>query len=192
MAGPDRARSHYSSISACGAHDVGSNRRRSTAIAGGGRPNQYVGPDDQSHHGNAALDILRRRATDPGPPRDEGSGRGGVAAPAKLRVVDAIAPHEVQAHQEGPRHCDFGPGLSPAMKDALVEMLEIRIGAQGNLSRLAEDVLQQAIALFRDATQTVFPRRGRDSRGQPDVTHDMTARGEAINGPARTRLAARG
>src|SRR5262245_41841827 len=30
-------------------------------VAEDGRPNQYVGPRDQSHHGNAALDISHRR-----------------------------------------------------------------------------------------------------------------------------------
>ena len=150
-------------------------------IGDGGRPNQYVGPRDQSHLGHALLDISRRSMNRLGH-RDPRSRRLGFAAPAEFGVVDAIALHDVQPHQEGTSDGDLRPRLAAAVENAVVELLEIRIHAQCCVSGLAEHVPQQTIALLGDAAQVVFPGRGGNRRCQPDVAHDVFARGKARHG----------
>jgi hypothetical protein len=173
------ARSHYSSIRAWGAHDVGCNSRQSVDRRGG-RPNQFVGHLDQRHCGNTAL---ASHVWEPSRWLCAASGGGKVPASSKLGVVNVIPSHDVQPHKEHPRDGDFGPTDPPAMQDAIVQPLEVSIGAQRDLGGLAEDMAQYTIPLLGNAPQMVFPSRRRDSWGQPDVTDDVLARGEAAHGP---------
>jgi hypothetical protein len=52
------------------------------------------------------------------------------------------------------------------------------------MADLAEHEAQQPVALLRDATQVVFPCRGRDARRQPDVAQHVLTRRKAVDGPA--------
>jgi len=94
-----------------------------------------------------------------------------------------ITPHDEQPHKEHPRDGDCGSTDSPAGEDAIVQPLEVSVGAQRDLGGLAEDMAQHTIRLLGNAPPVGFPSRRRDSWGQADVTDDVLARGETTHGP---------
>jgi hypothetical protein len=120
----------------------------------------------------------------PGPPPDAGSPLEPQAQPvadrllvrrrlrvdrvgesAKLRVVDLIATHDVQAYEKDPRHGNLRPGLSPPIQHPIVEPLQVGISAQSYLSRLAEDVAQQPIPVPAAPAGIRHPEVGLEGRG---------------------------
>ena len=109
---------------------------------------------------------------------------GGSRAPAsaKLLVVDLIAEHDIETHEELTSEGDFRLGPAAAPQDREVATPKIVIRPRGQRSRLAQDPAQQRIPLLGDLAEVLFVGRGIDRGGQADVTDDMLAVREAGDG----------
>ena len=105
--------------------------------------------------------------------RDE----GGSATPpsAEFVVVDLIAQHDKQPHEQLPSNGHFGLGASTAMNEREVSAPEVSIHA-GRMSRgLTESEAEQRAALLSDVTEMVFIGRGIEGRGQADIADHVLA-----------------
>ncbi len=107
----------------------------------------------------------------------------GPAASAELVIVDLIAKHDVEAHEQLAREGDPRFRPAPAVQPREVQALEVGIGPCGQRSGLAEDPAEQRAALLGDVAESALVSGGADGGGQTDVAHDMLAVGETIRGP---------
>ena len=84
--------------------------------------------------------------------------RRSAAAP-KLLVIDLIAEHDVEAHEEFSREGDSGLGPSAAVQYGEVATTKIIVGAGGERSRLSKHPPEQGIPLLGDLPQPLFVSR---------------------------------
>lgn len=110
-------------------------------------------------------------------------GRGRPAPPAELGIVDLIAQHNEQPHEELAGDGDFGLGAPAPMHEREVGALEIAIHARGMRGRLPEGEAEQRAALLGDVAEVMFGGGGIEGRGQADVADHVLAVMEAGHGP---------
>ena len=108
---------------------------------------------------------------------------GRLAAPAKLLIVDLIAEHDVEANKKCAGERDFRFGPSASMPDREVAAMQIVVCAGGERGGLAQHPAEEGIALLGDLAESLFVGRGADSGSQADVTHDVLAIRESLDGP---------
>src|SRR6267143_6743853 len=102
-------------------------------------------------------------------------GRGRPAPPTELVIVDLIAQHNEQPHEElaGDGDCCL---LAPAsMHEREVGALEVGIHAGGMRGGLSEGEAEEGAALLGDVAQMIFIGRGVQGGGQADVADDVLA-----------------
>src|SRR5712692_4829572 len=82
-------------------------------------------------------------------------GEGGYPTPpaAELVVVDLVAQHDEQAHEQFPSDRDLGFGAPAPMHDRKVGALEVDIHAGGMRRGLTEDEAEKRAALFGDVAE---------------------------------------
>src|SRR5262245_25650514 len=102
-----------------------------------------------------------------------------ATASAKFLVVDVIAEHDVEAHQERPGegHPGLGSSATVQYREGAAPQIVVRAGGEGG--GLAEDPAEERVALLGDLAEALFVGGGVDGRGQADVTHDVLAVREA-------------
>ncbi len=93
-------------------------------------------------------------------------GRGRTAPPTELVIVDLIAQHNEQPHEELAGDGDFGFWAPASMHEREVGALEIGIHAGGMRGGLPEDEAQERAALLGDAAEVIRAGGGVDGRGQ--------------------------
>src|SRR6266581_4008509 len=105
---------------------------------------------------------------------------GSWTAPSlELVIVDLIAQHNEEAHEELAGDGDFGFGATASMHEGEVGSLEVGIHARGMRGGLPEGKAEEGAALLGDVAQMIFIGRGVQGRGQADVADDVLAVGEA-------------
>src|SRR5882724_12343323 len=83
-------------------------------------------------------------------------GRGRPAPPTELVIVNLIAQHNEQPHEELAGDGDFGFRAPPPMDQGAVGALEVGIHAGGVRGGLPEDEAQERAALLGDAAEVIF------------------------------------
>src|SRR5947209_7165200 len=83
-------------------------------------------------------------------------GRGQPAPSTELVIVDLIAQHNEQPHEELAGNGDFGFGTPAAMHEREVGALEIGIHARGMGGGLAKGEAEQRAALLGDVAEVMF------------------------------------
>src|SRR5262245_22572265 len=84
-----------------------------------------------------------------------GEGGSPTPAPAELVIVDLIAQHDEQSHQQLPGDGDFGLGASTPMDEPEVGSLEIGIHAGRMRSGLTEGEAEERAALLGDVPEMI-------------------------------------
>ena len=110
-------------------------------------------------------------------------GRGQPAPSTELVIVDLIAQHNEQPHEELAGNGDFGFRASAAMHEREIGALEIGIHARGMGGGLPEGEAEQRAALLGDVAEVIFIGGGIKGRGQADVADHVLAVVEAGHGP---------
>ena len=110
-------------------------------------------------------------------------GQGRPAPATELVIVDLIAQHNEQPHEELARDGDFGFGTPASMHEREVGPLEVGIHARGMRGGLPEREAEQRAALLGDVAEVMFIGGGVEGRGQADVTDHVLAVVEAGHGP---------
>src|ERR1700730_9944036 len=95
-----------------------------------------------------------------------GRGRSRPAPPTELVLVDLIAQHNEEAHEELAGDGDFGLRAPAAMHEREVGALEIGIQARGMLRSLPEGEAEQRTALLGDVAEGGFISGGMEGGGQ--------------------------
>ena len=83
-------------------------------------------------------------------------GQGRPAPPTELVIVDLIAQHNKQPHEELAGDGDFGFGAPASMHEREVGPLEIGIHARGMRGGLPEGEAEQRAALLGDVAEVMF------------------------------------
>src|SRR4029453_10172614 len=100
---------------------------------------------------------------------------GGMAAPAKLRIVDLIAKHDVEAHEELTGEGNFRLGPAAPMQYREVAAAKVVVGTRGQRRCLAQHPAEESVALLGDLAEMLLVGRGVNRRGQADVTYNVLA-----------------
>src|SRR6266851_7893001 len=104
-----------------------------------------------------------------------GDGGSPMPAPLELVIVDLIAQHNEEAHEQLTRDRDFGFGTSAPMYEGEVGSLEVDIHARGMRGGLPEGEAEQCAALLGDVAEVVFIGGGVQGGGQADVADHVLA-----------------
>ena len=129
---------------------------------------------EHARTGTSAVGGLRQSAI------SLGRGRSRPAPPTELVIVDLIAQHNEEAHEELAGDGDFGFRAPASMDEREVGALEIGIHARGMRGGLPEGEAEQRAALRGDVAEVIFIGGGIEGGGQADVTHDVLAVVEAV------------
>jgi hypothetical protein len=108
---------------------------------------------------------------------------GRAAAAPKFGVVDVIAQHDEQAHEELAGDGDPGLRAPAAMAQREVGAFEISVEPRGVGGRLAEDPAEQRAALFGDMAEAILVGGGLEAGSQAYIAHDVLGIGEARDRP---------
>jgi hypothetical protein len=114
--------------------------------------------------------------------RRDGGGHP-TPAPAELVVVDLVAQHNEQSHEQLPGDGDFGFGTPAPMHDREVGSLEVDIHAGRMRRGLPEGETEERAALLGDVAEVIFVGGRIQGGGQSDVADHVLAVGEAGHGP---------
>src|SRR5882724_12205515 len=95
---------------------------------------------------------------------------GSWTAPApELVIIDLIAQHNEQSHEQLASDRHFGFGASAPMHEGEVGPLEVGTHARGMRGSLTEGEAKERAALLGDVAQMIFIGRGVQGGGQADV-----------------------
>jgi hypothetical protein len=83
----------------------------------------------------------------------------------KRLVVDLVSEHHEESDQELAGDGNLRMGSATSMEHGVVEPLQIRIALDRRLTRLAEHVPEEGIALFGNPSEPVFSCGGLERRG---------------------------
>src|SRR5260370_41967901 len=109
---------------------------------------------------------------------------GSWTAPSlELVIVDLIAQHNEEAHEELAGDGDFGFGAPASMHEGEVGPLEIGIHARGMRRGLPESEAEEGAALLGDVAEVIFIGGGIESGGQADLAYHGVAVVKANAGP---------
>src|SRR5713101_692964 len=101
---------------------------------------------------------------------------GSWTAPSlKLVIVDLIAQHNEEAHEELAGDGDFGFGTPASMHEGEGGALEIGIHARGMRGGLPEGEAEERAALLGDVAEVIFIGGGVEGRGEADVADHVLA-----------------
>ena len=104
-------------------------------------------------------------------------------AAAELVIVDLVAQHDEQSHEQLPGDRDLGFGTPAPMHDREVGSLEVDIHAGRMRRGLPEDEAEERAALLGDVAEVILVGGGIQGGGQADVADHVLAIGEAGHGP---------
>ncbi len=158
--------------------------RRGGASHSMSRSSQTIDHLENARTGTSALGSGPRsgRALHDGHREWMGSGR--PAAAPEFFVVNLIAQHDVETHEELAGQGDFGLGPAPSMEDAEVAAPQLVVRPGGERRGLAQHPPEQGVALLGDLAESLFVGGRVDRGGQADVAHDVLTIGEACEGPS--------
>ena len=83
-------------------------------------------------------------------------GSGRPAAAPEFLVVNLIAQHDVETHEELAGQGDLGLGPAPSMQDAEVAAPQLVVRPGGERSGLAQHPAEQGVALLGDLAESLF------------------------------------
>ena len=107
-------------------------------------------------------------------------------APPEFIVVNLIAQHDVEAHQELSGEGDLRFGPPPPMHDAEVAASQIIVRAGGQGRGFAQHPVDEGVALLGDLAESLFSAEALTAGA--DVAHDMLdCRGSAGGAPRRVQ-----
>ena len=104
-------------------------------------------------------------------------------APAELVVVDLVAKHDEQPHEQLPGDRDFGFGASAAMHKGEVRPPPVGLHAGRIRCGLAEREAEERAALLGNVAEVIFVSGHIHGGGQADVADHVLAIVEAGHGP---------
>src|SRR5262245_61619149 len=103
-----------------------------------------------------------------------GRGDGGTPTPAasKLVIVDPVAQHNEQPHEQLASDGDFGFGSSASMHEREVRSLEVDIHPPRMRGGLTENVAEQGAPLLGDVAEVILVGGGGHRGGEAHVADD--------------------
>src|SRR5262245_46448318 len=101
------------------------------------------------------------------------------AAPTELVVVDLVAPHDEEPHEELPGDGDFGFGTPAPMEEGEVGPPEVGIHPGRMRRGLTEGETEERAALLGNVTEVILVGGGIQGGSQADVADHVLAVGEA-------------
>ena len=104
-----------------------------------------------------------------------GDGESPTPAPLEFVIVDLIAQHNEQPHEELAGDGDFSFGTPASMHEGEGGPLEIGIHARGMRGGLPEGEAEQRAALLGDVAEVIFIGGGVEGRGEADVADHVFA-----------------
>jgi len=105
-----------------------------------------------------------------------------AAPPAELVIVDLVAQHNEEPHEQLARDGDFGFRAPAPMDQSAVGALEVGIHAGGMRGGLPEGEAKERAALLGDVAEVIFIGGGIEGRSQADVADHLLAVVEATDG----------
>ena len=110
---------------------------------------------------------------------------GGHSTPAavELIVVDLVAKHDEQSHEQLPGDRDLGFGTPAAMHKGEVGAPEVGIHAGGMRRGLSEREPEERAALLGNVAEVIFVSGRIQGGGQADVADHVLVIGETGHGP---------
>ena len=128
---------------------------------------------EHARTGTSAVGRTRARAL------ARGDRRRRAAAAPKFGIVDVVAQHDEEAHEELARHRDAGLRAPTAVVQRTVGAFEIGVEPRRVGGRLAEDPAEQGAALFGDMAEPILVGGGIEAGRQADIAHDVLGVSEA-------------